>query len=67
MQSSNVSKRLSALMVQYPNGKDREPTFSVFWRNDKREEREEIDRVKFWNLYETAGEPAYSEPNYWSY
>ena len=67
MQSTNVYKRVSALMVQYPNGKDREPSYSVFWQNRNGEEREEIDRVKFWNLYETAGKPAYSESNYWSY
>lgn len=62
-----TSRKLSALMVQYPNGREREPVYSAFWNQNGTEVRREVNRVVFWKLQSSAGEPTYSEPNYWSY
>ena len=64
---SSTGRRLAALLVQYPNGKDREPNYSTFWNQNGREVRREVTRETFWKLYDLAGEPSYSEPNYWTY
>lgn len=64
---TSTSRKLSALMVQFPNGHDREPVYSAFWDQNGTEVRREVNRVVFWKLQDSAGEPTYSEPNYWSY
>lgn len=63
----NSKGKLIALMIQYMNGRDREPIYSAFWEIDGKENRTEIERFEFWNLCDSAGEPVYSEPNYWVY
>ncbi len=62
-----LPRQLTALMQQYPNGRDREPVYSAFWQTDGREVREELERTAFRALQDSAGAPAYSEPGYWAY
>lgn len=67
MNTTPTPRQLTALMVQRPNGRDREPVFSAFWRTAAGEARQELERGAFRALQDAAGEPAYSETDYWAY
>lgn len=58
-------RKVTALLIQKLNGED---TYMV-WRQDAdgRQHYQATDSRTFWAIHAQAGEPTYTEHNYWSY
>lgn len=63
---SGISK-ITALLVQHPDGPDRPARYLVFYGTPDGEKHMRVNDRDFAALQAKAGSPSYSEPCYWEY
>ena len=60
-----TADNITAAMIQWPNGRDRDAEYSVFFRpNGGGEVRQVVDYITWGDLVDAAGEPTYREGAY---
>ena len=63
---SGISK-ITALLMQHPDGPDRPARYLVFYGTPDGEKHMQVNDRDFAALQTQAGSPSYSEPYYWEY
>ena len=63
---SGISK-ITALLMQHPDGPDRPARYLVYYGTPDGEKYMQVNDRDFAALQTQAGSPSYSEPYYWEY